>query len=119
MKWLLAAGLVLVLAVAVVGPASAESMPMTCDMTTIASLSDCVQHAYQMGAIENQGLYMALQSQLAAAQKAVDRGDPANAINILYAFINTVQAQAGVHIESMHAEHMIMHAQTVITNLNN
>jgi len=59
-----------------------------------------------------------LLAKLDAAQAAVDRGQTSVAINKLQAFINEVQAQAGKHIDSMHAQHMVMHAQLVIQALS-
>lgn len=35
----------------------------------------------------------------------------------LGAFINEVEAQAGIHIDAMHAEHSSMHADTIIDGL--
>ena len=99
-------------------PASAEMMCTEEMLPTIASLSDCVSHAYAAGHIDNLGVAQALQATLSTAQAALDRGQPAVAINILQAFIYQVQAQAGVHITADHAQHMIEHAQMVIAALS-
>jgi hypothetical protein len=101
-------------------PAAVSAEEMQCPghgMTTVASLSMCVEHAASMGAISNPGVVTSLLSKIAAAQAAVDRGQPAVAASILNAFINEVQAQAGVNIEAEHAEHMIHHAHEVIAAL--
>ncbi len=58
-------------------------------------------------------------AKLHAAQAAEDRGQTATAVNLLGAFINEVQAQAGKYIAQPHAQHMIMHAQMVIQALEN
>jgi hypothetical protein len=87
------------------------------DMTTIASLRHCVEHAYTMGDITNAGVARSLLTKLDAAQAAVDRGQNAVAVHVLQAFISEVLAQAGVHIDPTHAEHMVMHATMVIQNL--
>ncbi len=91
------------------------------DMNTVESLHHCVNHALEMGHIANAGVGSALLAKLNAAQAAVavDRGQPAVAINLLNAFINQVQAQSGVQIDATHADHMIMHAQMVIAALGN
>ncbi len=87
------------------------------DMNTIESLHHCVSHALEMGHISNAGVANALLAKLDGAQAAADRGQSAVAVNKLNAFINQAQAQSGSHIDAMHAEHMIMHAQMVITAL--
>ena len=110
--------LVALLAVVAVVPASAtEAHTCSHDMNTIESLHHCVNHALEMGHITNAGVANALLAKLNGAQAALDRGQPAVAVNKLNAFINQVQAQSGVHIDPMHAEHMIMHAQMVVAAL--
>ena len=52
-----------------------------------------------------------------AALAAEDWGNASVAVRILEAFINEVEAQAGVHIDSTHADHMITHATNVIVDL--
>jgi transcriptional regulatory protein LevR len=102
-------------------PTVAAADEMQCPgegMTTVQSLAQCVQHASDMGLIDNAGVTTSLLSEIAAAQAALDNVRPAAAIQILQAFINEVQAQSGVHIEAAHAQHMIMHAQMVIDALN-
>ena len=103
-------------ALAVPAFASDENM-CSHDMNTVESLHHCVNHALEMGHIANAGVGNALLAKLNAAQAAADRGQPAVAINLLSAFINQVQAQSGVQIDAMHAEHMIMHAEMVIAAL--
>jgi hypothetical protein len=93
---------------------------MTCpghDDSTIASLQLCVSHMVAEGHITSQGVANSLLARLDAAQMAVDGGRAAAAVNILNSFINEVQAQAGIHIDSEHALHMIEHAQRVIAVL--
>ena len=119
MKLLSIVLLVTVLSLALVGPAFAMEGECDHDPTTIGSLVHCVHHAQEMGHIANAGVGKALLAKLNAAQAAVDRGQPAVAVNLLNAFINQVQAQSGVHIGATHADHMIMHAQSVITELGN
>lgn len=88
----------------------------TCDheATTIESLHHCVMHALDMGHITNSGVATSLMAKLDAAQAALGRGQTDVAINILQAFINEVNAQAGVHIDAHHADHLVEHAQNVI-----
>jgi hypothetical protein len=89
-----------------------------CALTpTIASLETCVEHAASQGIITSQGVANSLLAILDAAQSALDRGQTSAAIYNLQAFINDVQAQAGKHIDAMHAQHMVMHAQLVIQAL--
>jgi hypothetical protein len=91
-----------------------------CALTpTIASLKTCVEHCAIKGIIDNQGVTNSLLAELDAAQAARDRGQTSVAINDLQAFILEVQAQAGKHIDPMHAQHMVMHAQLVIQALTN
>ena len=91
-----------------------------CTLTpTIAALTTCVEHAASQGIIDNQGVTNSLLAKLDTAQAALDRGLTSVAINDLQAFINEVQAQAGKHIDAMHAQHMVMHAELVIQALTN
>ena len=115
MKWMLVAVTVCVINLLVVLPAAAETM--SCDQTTIQSLSDCVGQAAQMGHIDNQGVANSLLAEISAAQASLARGNKATAINILNAFIHDVEAQAGQHIDADHAAHMVTHAQNVIQAL--
>ncbi len=116
MKWLLVFVTVCVVSLLAALPALAEET-MPCDQTTVQSLTDCVQHAADMGHIDNAGLVTSLLAKTSAAQAAVDRGDNATAVQILQAFILQVQAQAGQHIDAAHAAHMVTHAQNVIAML--
>jgi hypothetical protein len=106
-------------AVASAGAPVLAAEAMTCDHTgtTIASLHDCVMHAYDMGHITNKGVANSLMSRLDAAQAALDRGKAGVAINQLRAFTNEVNAQAGKHIVADHAPHLVEHARNVITAL--
>ena len=92
---------------------------MTCDHTgtTIASLHDCVMHAYDMGHITNNGAANSLLAKLDAAQAALDRGQPGVAVSLLHAFIDEVNAQAGKLIVADHAIHLVEHAGNVIKAL--
>lgn len=81
---------------------------------TISALQDCVSHAAEMGHIDNQGITNSLLAKLTGAQSALERGQARVAVAKLEAFIHEVEAQAGKHIDVMHADHMKMHAQEVI-----
>lgn len=112
---------VLVIAVALLtmaAPAFANE-EHTCDHSavTIDSLHHCVMHAFEMGHIAKAGVSDSLLARLDAAQAALDRGQPDVAINLLRAFINEVNAQAGKAIASDHAAHLVGHAQNVIAAL--
>jgi hypothetical protein len=97
-------------------PARAMDCPHPMD-ATISALRDCVQHAADTGMIDNAGIARSLLAKVDGAQAALDRGQPAVAVNKLQAFIHEVQAQAGKHIDAEHADHMAMHAQMVIDAL--
>ena len=99
-------------------PALAD-MEMQCteDMTTVASLQMCVQHAYDQGFIYNKGVATSLLTQLDNAQAAVDAGQTGVAISILQTFIVQVESLAGVQIDPDHAQHMVHHAEMVIEAL--
>ena len=85
---------------------------------TIQSLRDCVAHATEMEHIYNQGVANSLLAKLDGAQAASNQGHSRVALAKLEAFIHEVEAQAGKHIDAMHAEHMMMHAQEVIHALS-
>jgi hypothetical protein len=76
-----------------------------------------VQHAASEGHIDSSGVTTSLLSKLSAAQVALNRGQTSVAVYLLRAFINEVQAQSGIHIHAEHAQHMIAHANQVITAL--
>ncbi len=99
------------------GTARAQTSDECVHMPTISSLRTCVQHAADEGFIDNQGITNSLLAKLDAAQAGLDHGQTGAAINLLGAFIHEVQAQAGKHIDPMHAQHMVMHAQSVIQAL--
>jgi hypothetical protein len=101
-------------------PAFAQEMPHEClhDGATIASLRGCVEHGVMMGHIDNNGVANSLFAKLDAAEAALDRGQTDTATNILIALVNSVSAQAGKHIVSHHAEHMLLHIQDVIDALS-
>ena len=99
------------------GTARAQTSDDCVHAPTISSLRTCVQHAADQGFIDNQGVTNSLLAKLDAAQAAQDRGQTSEAINQLDAFIHEVQAQAGKHIDPMHAQHLVMHAQMVIQAL--
>ena len=101
------------------GTARAQTSDDCVHAPTISSLRTCVQHAAGQGFIDNQGVTNSLLAKLDAAQAAQDRGQTSVVINQLDAFIHEVQAQAGKHIDPMHAQHLVMHAQMVIQALKN
>lgn len=101
------------LMLALISSASAqETCPMTLD-----TLPMCITHQWENGHISNNGVYNSLLAKADAAIEAHNRGQNNVAINILNAFIHEVNAQSSNKITNEAANHMIMHAQTVITNL--
>ena len=110
--------LVVALSLLAVSPALAqEDMGCTHDETTIASLRECVVHARGMGHIDSDQLAPNLLKKLDKAQASLDSGKVDSAIGKLEGFIETVQEQSGQHIDPMHAEHLVHHAQMVIAAL--
>jgi len=91
----------------------------TCDHSgaTIESLRHCVKHAYEMDYITNKGVSNSLLAKVDAAQAAQNRGDTNATINLLRAFANEVNAQAGKHIASEHAGHLLEHTANVVAAL--
>jgi len=116
-KQLLFLTLVAVLSLLAVPAFAADDMTCEHNGTTIESLHHCVMHAYDMGHIDNKGVANSLMAKLDAAQAALDRGQAGAAINLLNAFVNEVNAQAGKHIAADHAGMLMNHAQQVITAL--
>lgn len=109
---------VTLLAFTMPGAALAQNHDACSHDPTIASLKMCVEHAANAGHIDNAGIAKSLLAKLDAAQKALDRGQPAVAANILRAFVQAVEAQSGKHIEEHHAEHLIAHVEHIISALN-
>lgn len=108
--------LLLALAAAMASRAQAQTQH-DCHDSTIEALYHCVEHAIQDGHITSVGVATSLISKLDAAQRAELRGRRAVAARIVGAFIYEVQAQAGIHVDEGHAEHMVAHAQEVIARL--
>lgn len=104
------------LALALVSPVRAD--PSTgCEANTLVSLEHCVHHAIESGDIDNAGIAKSLLAKIDAAKAALDRQQVGVAVRTLEAFINEVEAQAGNHIDAVHAQHMVMHAERVIDAL--
>jgi predicted negative regulator of RcsB-dependent stress response len=99
------------------GTARAQATDDCVHAPTIDSLEACVEHAASQGFITSKGVTNSLLAKLDTAQAALDRGQTAVAVNKLEAFIHEVQAQSGKHIDPMHAQHLVMHAQIVIQAL--
>jgi len=105
------------LMIGLLAPKATAQMP-DCEMV-LADLEMCVTHHWEMGQIHSQGVYNSLLCKVGVAVSANDRGQIKSAIRILNAFINEVDAQSGKKIDSEAAEHMIMHAQAAIADLQN
>ena len=110
---------VVALSLLAVSPALAhEDTGCAHDTTTIASLRECVVHAREMGHIDSDQLAQNLLKKLDKAQAYLDRGKVEKAIDKLEDFVEQVEEQSGRHIDPMHAEHLIEHAQMVIAALD-
>lgn len=114
---LLALASLFALTLVAVPSAHAEQMDSCPHLATVQSLRVCVQQMTAEGIIDSQGIAQSLLAKVDAAQAAVDRGQPAVAVNVLQAFVAEVSAQAGKHIAEPHADHLVMHAQLVIQAL--
>ncbi len=99
------------------GTARAQTTDECVHAQTIDSLEMCVEHAASQGFITSRGVAHSLLAKLDAAEEALEHGHTSQAIQDLRAFIHEVRAQAGKHIDPMHAQHMVMHAQSVIQAL--
>jgi hypothetical protein len=118
MRIMILALIAVALGLSAAAPASAAEMEHCSHEATIAALRTCVEHAIDHGHIDNQGVGRSLLAKLDSAQRSVDRSQPAVAINQLEAFIHELDAQAGQHIATEHADHMRSHAQDVIAALS-
>ena len=105
--------LLVLLALVVAAPARAQAMGHDPHPSTLAGLRLMVEHAHHHGHITNDGVAQSLLAKVNAAQAAVNRSQPAVAAAILQAFIREVEAQAGRHIVSDHADHLVMHTRGV------
>ncbi len=97
--------------------ARAASMDTCVHAPTIASLHDCVEIMAAQGIITDQGIATSLLAKLNAAQAALNRGQLDVAANIVEAFTQEVGAQTDMHILQPDADHLILHAELVIQNL--
>ena len=114
MKVFMTLAMILGMSLIVAAPTAAQAMDACPHDTTVQSLQDCVQHA----AISNQGIVQSLQVKLNAAEAALERDQPAAAINLLGAFVNQLAAQSGKQVDLHHAKHLRMHADMVIEALS-
>ena len=85
---------------------------------TIEALDECVEHAANVGHINNLGVAHSLLAKLNAAQAALDRGNPSAALKMLQGFVQEVEGQAGVHIGTEPANHLLDHAALVVQALD-
>jgi hypothetical protein len=99
------------------GTARAQTGDGCVHQPTIDSLEACVEHAASQGIINSKGVTHSLLAKLEAAEEAVRDDHTSQAIHLLRAFIHEVEAQSGKHIDPMHAQDMVMHAQMVIEAL--
>jgi hypothetical protein len=118
MKLKIIVGTLLVLGLLAVAPVQAQAMEECPHEPTIAALHACVEHAVAHGHIGNAGIARSLHAKLDAASAAEMRGQSSVAINILKAFVQELNAQAGKHVEAEPAGHLQMHAEMVIAALD-
>ncbi|MCL4435322.1 MAG: hypothetical protein M1387_01235 [Thaumarchaeota archaeon] len=84
----------------------------------LGSLPTCITHHYEMGDINNQGIYKSLQTKADNAVTLFQQGNNGAAINKLNALINELEAQKGHHITPTAADMLIMHAEMAITQIS-
>ena len=70
------------------------------DISLIEMLIDDVDESYQNGWIDNQGIANSLNQKLENAKKQLEKGKAKQAINMLNAFLNEVEAQKDKHLTS-------------------
>jgi hypothetical protein len=70
-----------------------------------------------MGYIDRDRLAEKLLRKIDKVQASLDRGEVDDAIDKLEDFVEMVREQSGQHIDPMHADHLIEHAQMVIAAL--
>lgn len=70
------------------------------DISLIEMLIDDVDESYQNGWVDNQGIANSLNQKLENAKKQLEKGKTKQAVNILNAFINEVEAQKDKHLTS-------------------
>lgn len=108
-----------ILTVLAISPALAQSHPPDSAMCphdpTIGSLQTCIDRMEEMGVIDSAGVANSLQSKLAAAQGAQDRGQSDVTVRMLTALVHQLEAQSGKHIAEPHASHLIQHVEMVIS----
>jgi len=115
-RWMLV--FAVALSLLAVSPALAhEETGCAHEATTIASLRECVVHAWEMGHIDSDSLARSLLKKLDRAQVKLDLGKVDDAIDKLEDFVEKVEEQSGKHIDPEHAEHLIHHAHLAIAAL--
>jgi len=83
---------------------------------TLSGITTIVGNLLATGCIDNHGIANALSSKLSAAQAALGRGQIQTAINVLGAFNNQIQAQAGKHITASCTTEFPLIVQGTATN---
>ena len=116
-RWWLVLTVVALSLLAVVPALAHEETDCVHDATTIASLRECVEHAWDEGHIDSDQLAQNLLKKIDKAQASLNSGKVSSAIDKLRDFVETVQEQSGEHIDPVHAEHLIHHAHLVIAAL--
>jgi hypothetical protein len=109
--------IVVALSVSVITPTSAQELDMCPHEPTVEALHLCVAHAEEHGHIDSAGVARSLHAKLDAAGAVLDRGNTAAAVNVLGALMRELDAQAGLHVDVMAADHLRMHAALVIDGL--
>ncbi|MCK4474680.1 hypothetical protein KAU30_02460, partial [Candidatus Bathyarchaeota archaeon] len=92
-------------------------------IATVGSLQDLVDFFFETGQIDppqskrHRGITNSLLAKLKAAENYIEDGEIDDAIGVLGAFINQLQAQSGKHVSEFAADILITDAQYVIDNL--
>jgi len=98
------------------GNSATASVTFTVIATIQSTIAD-TQRAYDEGWIDNHGILNSLLQKLNNAQAALDLGDVEEAIDLLGAYINELEAQSGKHVTAETAALLIADAQWVIDHL--
>lgn len=102
------------LGLTMVSPVAAQDTDACSHEPTVAALHACVTHAAAHGHIDNAGVARALHAQLEAADIAIATGNNVAAVGALNAFVNTLAAQSGKHVDELVATHLSSHVAPIV-----
>ncbi len=86
-------------------------------LTTLSYIDAFIQRSRENGSIDDDGIAEALQAKLSAASEKLQVVEIETAKNIFGAFVNSIEAQKGKHIDALVADVLISSTQYVISSL--